>query len=73
MKKDKLIEFEEKTSVLPMLISETGDPNEPLGEIIVCSGISGGADCVDKMPRRLTLVRKLVNGEEYKAEYEIRR
>jgi hypothetical protein len=71
MKKDKLIEFEEKTSVLPMLVSETGDPDKPLSEIIVCSGISGGADYIYEMPRTLTLKRKLANGKEYKADYII--
>ena len=71
MKKDKLIEFEEKTSVLPMLISETGDPDEPLTEIIVCSGISGGKDLKNEMPRTLILIRKLANGKEYKADYII--
>ena len=73
MEKDKLIEFGEKTSVLPMLISETGDPDEPLTEIIVCSGISGGADCIHEMPRRLTLIRKLANGKEFKADYKTTR
>lgn len=71
MKKDKLIEFEEKTSVLPMRISKTGKANEQLTEIIVCSNISRGDDLIYEMPRTVTLIRKLANGKEYKADYII--
>ena len=60
-------------SVLPMRISKTGDPNESLIETIICTAISGGADYVDEMPRKLTLLRKLANGKEYTAEYTIQK
>ena len=67
--KDKLIEFEKDASVLPMYISKTGNPNEPLTEILICTSISGGADFADEMPKRLTLLRKHANSQEHKAEY----
>lgn len=70
--KDKLLEFAEEASVLPMYIAE-GDPDTTISvEVIVCSEISGGADYVKEMPRELTLVRKFLNGEEYKARYVIK-
>ena len=69
--KDKVIEFEKNASVLPMHISKTGNPNEPLSEIIICTSISGGADFVDDMPKGLTLLRKLADGREYKAKYTL--
>lgn len=67
--KDKLIEFENKCSVLPERISKTGSPDEPLTEIIICTAISGGADYMNEMPKRLILRRKLANGKEYVAVY----
>ena len=71
-KKDKLQEFGENVSILPLEVSKTGIPDESLTEIIVCSCVSGGADYVDEMPRRLTLLRRLVNGKEFKGEYTIK-
>ena len=65
---DKLIEFEKDVSILPMHI---GSKNEKLSEIIICTSISGGADFIDEMPKRLTLLRKLANGQKYKAEYTL--
>ena len=66
---DSLTEFEKKSSVLPERISKTGSPDEPLTEIVICTSISGGADYVNEMPRRLTLHRKLANGKEHAAVY----
>lgn len=62
----KLEEFEKETSVLPMLVE---DNDEELEEVIVCSSISGGADYIGNMPKRLELVRRLKNGEEYTMSY----
>lgn len=65
------IEAEEKyhQGVLPMLMSKTGSPHEPVTEYIECTSISGGADYVDGMPRCLTLHRVMeedgVVGEIY--------
>lgn len=67
--RESLIEFERSSSVLPMHISKTGNPNEPLTEIIICTAISGGNDYVDEMPRRLILHRKLANEKEHVAVY----
>ena len=69
-KKDELKEFE-GASVIPLCVSKTGDSDELLTEIIICTCLSGGADYVNNMPKRLTLVRKFVNGKEYKGEYTI--
>lgn len=68
---DKLLEFDGETSVLPMYISKSG--LGPATEVIVCSAISGGAKYKDGMPKELTLVRKLLNGKEYTAQYEIKK
>ena len=68
-KRDKLKEFEKIASILPLRISKTGNPNEPLIEIILCTAISGGGDYIDEMPRRLTLHRELANGKKYAASY----
>ena len=65
--RDELVEFAEKTSVLPMYIA--GKQLEPTSEVIICSEISGGADFIAGMPKQLTLVRKLLNGKEYSARY----
>ena len=69
IQEDSLIEFEKDASVLPKRISKTGNPDEPLTEIIICTAISGGADYVNKMPRTLILHRKLANEKEYSAVY----
>lgn len=49
--------------VLPMVVSRTGAPDEPVTEYIECSSISGGEDYVDGMPRCLTLHRVMEEGE----------
>ena len=64
-----LLEFERVASVLPLRI---GDPDQPLSEIITCTSISGKADFVSSMPRRLTLVRKFSGGLCFVATYEKR-
>ena len=38
-------------------------------EVIYAASISGGADYLNEMPRRLTLVRKFADGREIRAEY----
>jgi hypothetical protein len=59
----------ENQSVLPMLIVD--QKNQVLEEII-CVGISGGADYVEGMPRRLSLMR-FKNGVKVGwAEYEFK-
>lgn len=67
--KDELLEFAEKTSVLPMYIAEEDSDIVPSTEVIVCSEVSGQANFVDKMPKELTLVRKHLNGEQHKVRY----
>lgn len=67
---DELEEFAQG-SILPQRISENGEKDEPLLEVIICDGISGGADYINNMPRHLTLTRKLADGTEYSAEYRI--
>ena len=64
---DDLLEFVSEVSILPMCVSES--ETEPATEVIVCSAISGGNDYVNDMPRELTITRKFLNGEEYKARY----
>ena len=64
-----LLEFERLASVLPLRI---GDPDQPLSELITCTGISGKADFVSSMPRRLTLTRKFSGGLCFVATYEKR-
>ena len=71
VEKDGLLEFEGKTSVLPMFISK--GELKPATEVIVCSAISGGAKYMGNMPKELTLVRKLLGGKEYTARYEIKK
>lgn len=68
--KGDLLESGKDASVLPLYI---GNSNELLSEIIMCTSISGMADFIGDMPRRLTLVRKLVSGERYTANYQIRK
>lgn len=68
---DELLEFAEDASVLPMYMSESD--TDPTTEVIVCTEISGGANFVDGMPKELTLVRKVLNGEEHKAGYVIKK
>lgn len=64
---DELLEFEGKTSVLPMYASKS--ELEPATEVIVCSAVSGRAHYVNNMPKSLTLTRRLLSGEEYNARY----
>ena len=47
------------TSVIPIIIGDHDDE-----EVIFASSMSGGADYVDGLPRRLTLVRKFADGRE---------
>lgn len=57
------------TGVLPSLASETGALDEPLHEAMICDSISGGAQYENNMPKRLSLIRLLADGREYRAEY----
>ena len=61
-----------ESGVLPMKVSKTGLDEEPLEEVIICDSVSGGADYSRNMPRRVTLVRRLADGTEYRANYEIK-
>lgn len=71
MNKDKLVEFEKATSILPLLVSDTGHLYEPLINVIVCSSIGGRTDSLSKLPKHLTLISKLADGKEYTADYLI--
>ena len=64
-----LLEFDRVASVLPLRMS---NPDQPLSEIITCTGISGKADYVSSMPRKLTLARKFSRGLCFYATYEKR-
>lgn len=55
--------------VLPLGIVD--DDNNMVGEII-CSSISGGADYVEGMPRRLTLIHRREGKPEIWGEYEFK-
>lgn len=55
--------------VLPSII--TDDDNNMVEEII-CPSISGGADYVEGMPRRLTLIRRREGRPEIWGEYEFK-
>lgn len=59
-------------SVLPMQITEDGSDDKPLEEVIVCDSISGGAKYFDGMPERLSLIRRLKDGTEFRMEYIMR-
>lgn len=71
MSKKKTNLMKDGESLLPMIISEIGSRDEPILEVVFCDRISGGADYVNGMPQGLTLIRRLANGEEHKAEYTI--
>ena len=58
-----------ESGILPHLVSETGDPEEPLSEVTICSAMSGGADEVGNMPRTITLMRRLADGTVYEMKY----
>lgn len=58
-----------QAGVLPMVLTQSGDPGEPIEEAIICSHISGGYFYIDNMPVRLTLIRRLKDGTEYTASY----
>lgn len=58
-----------KIGVLPMIVSKTGSPDEPISEVIICDSISGGADYRNEMPNNLTLRRTTAEGKEYTATY----
>lgn len=61
-----------ESGLLPARISETGDPDEPLSEVIICSTMSGGADYVASMPRTLQLQRRGANGIVVTGNYELK-
>ena len=75
--KNKLLEVKPGGKEKGTLIRLKKEKNELLDfgriEVIVRSFVSGEVDYVDGMPRELTLVRKLLNGKEYTARYEIKR
>ena len=55
------ISFNKNESILPMLLSKTGIDTEALEEVIFASGISGGADYVNDMPREIHIIRRIKN------------
>lgn len=58
-----------KSGLLPQIVTEHGLDGEPIQEVIICDSISGGADYVDHVPRRLSLVLRFASGTEHRAEY----
>lgn len=64
---DELLEFESRTSILPIYISES--PTKVATEIILCSSVNGMDEGINGMPREITITRKILNGKEYKAKY----
>lgn len=65
------LEYFVESGILPQRISPTGADDEPLSEAIICDSISGSAQYVDNMPRRLSLVRRLADGTEFRADYVV--
>jgi len=66
------LEREAQTGILPMKISKTGAPHEPLTEIIICDSLSGGNKFINEMPEQLSLLRlHTVDGKikEHRAIY----
>ncbi len=55
--------------VLPMELYDQVQGAKKITEIITCTGISGGKDFVNDMPRTLTLLRLLADGKAYNANY----
>ena len=58
-----------KESLLPMLLNQSGNHDDPIDEAIFCTSISGGGDYQNNMPRTLTLVRRFADGREFTAKY----
>lgn len=56
-----LTQEQRDASILPQVVDN--------GQITVCDSISGGADLVDGMPRRLSLLRFMPDGTELRAVY----
>lgn len=74
MTEEQLEEFK-NSGILPMEVYDNFDENKPTVEITICDGISGGAEEINHMPRKISLSRlKLINGEwkEFRAEYIMR-
>lgn len=72
MSEEQSLEEFASSGVLPELWSEFGLADtklDPLQGVLICDSISGGADYVDDMPKRLSLVRRDNEGNEYRAEY----
>lgn len=57
-------------SVLPQIVSATGDSSEPISEALFADAISGGQDYVGGMPRAVYVVRKFADGREIRRRYE---
>ena len=55
-------------SILPTRICERLDGG-PLVEVIFCDSLAGGKNYINEMPARLSLIRRLADGTEYRAEY----
>ena len=58
--------FEENESVLPM---EVVDEDGKVVEVIFVDTISGGADEVEDMPRRIWITRRTIDGTTKRARY----
>ena len=62
---DWLTQEQRDASMLPS-VTEKGGLTQT---ITVCDMMSGGADEIDGMPRRLSLIRWTVDGSELRADY----
>jgi len=56
-------------SILPLRVTETGGPDEPILEATICDSMSGGAQEKNGMPKELTLVRIKADGTEIRMRY----
>lgn len=54
-------------SVLPYVVVD--NDNKKILEVIICDSISGGANMKENMPKRLSLIRRCENGNEYRGTY----
>lgn len=58
-------------SVLPMIVSESGQDTEPVLEVISCTSISGGSKYIKEMPGEVTLSREFPNGRHIEGKYAL--
>lgn len=57
-----------ESGILPLRVTETGDEEDPLSEVIICSAMSDVIE-TSKMPKTITLMRRLADGTEITGEY----